>query len=400
MNHSPIFPASELFLRTVLRGYFHAAALPEARAQTGQPGFAWPAILAAAMAEGVAPFLHLLLREQEWTPATVQESLRQAYIDTALRNALLLDELGRVLRLLAQAGIPAIILKGAALAEAVYGNAALRPMLDLDLLIPAERVAEAVALLEEIGYQSAGVEVAAGVTLAYENEVMLGKNDCTGTALELHWSLIDSPHYQRTLAMAWFWQTGQPAMVAGAPARVLGLEAQVLHLCAHLLLHHRGRGLLWQMDIVALLHAWGGRIDWDLVLAQAAAFDLVLPLRQVLAELAATWHAPVPALVLHRLAALSPSPAEQQVVQRLTAAQRPTARRFWADLASLPTWQQRLRFAGLHLFPSPAYMRQRYTLSHAALLPAYYLYRWVSGFFDIVFVNKNEKAAKVINIDN
>lgn len=81
-------------------------------------------------------------------------------------------------------------------------------------------------------------------------------------------------------------------------------------------------------------------------------------------------------------------------VQRLTAAQRPTARRFWADLASLPTWQQRLRFAGLHLLPSPAYMRQRYAISHAALLPAYYLYRWVSGFFDIVFVKKNEKAAK------
>lgn len=378
MRH-PLSAAAELFLRTLLRGYFDASALAAAQVQAEQPEFDWPRVLRVAVDEALAPFLQVLLQEQGWAPLAVQQELRQAYIDSALRNALLWEELSRVLRLLAQAGIPAILLKGAAVAETVYGNVAVRPMRDLDLLLSPEQINDALIRLQAIGYRLAAPEVAAGAGLIYENEILLGKADSTQTALELHWSLIDSPHYQRILDMAWFWQSRRPVTIAGTPAWVLGPEAQLLHLCAHLALHHRGRGLLWQMDIVALLHALGDQIDWELVLTQAAACDLVLALRRTLGDVIAGWSAPVPAPIWQRLATMSPSPAEQRAVAWLTAAERPVAQRFWADLASLPTWPARLRFARLHLFPTAAYMRRRYAISHPALLPVYYLYRWYLG---------------------
>jgi hypothetical protein len=54
---------------------------------------------------------------------------------SALRNMRRCHELSKVLRILQNDGIPVIVLKGAALAEVVYGNIALRSMSDVDLLV-------------------------------------------------------------------------------------------------------------------------------------------------------------------------------------------------------------------------------------------------------------------------
>src|SRR5690606_8539600 len=103
-----------------------------------------------------------------------------------------------------------------------------------------------------------------------------------------------------------------------APTRVLSTEMMLLHLCGHLALHHRNHGLLWQCDIVELLHRERERIDWDVVLAQAAVMKLMLPLRAVLPGAAEVWRAPVPAPVLAHLAALRPGKVEARVYRAQT----------------------------------------------------------------------------------
>ena len=45
----------------------------------------------------------------------------------------------------------------------------------------------------------------------------------------------------------------------------------------------------------------------------------------------------------------------------------------------LSRWSERLGYAWTHLFPSAAYMRQRYDIPHPLLLPLYYPYRWFRG---------------------
>jgi hypothetical protein len=71
-------------------------------------------------------------------------------------------------------------------------------------------------------------------------------------------------------------------------------------------------------------------------------------------------------------------PREAVVVQRLRAA-LPAGARFWTDLAGITGWRQRLRFARTNLFPSAAYLRQRYAIPHPLLVPLYYPYRWWRG---------------------
>ena len=59
-------------------------------------------------------------------PEAVQSGLKSLYLANALRNQLLAEELARVLRLLGDAGIPVIPLKGVPLAQSLFGDPAAR----------------------------------------------------------------------------------------------------------------------------------------------------------------------------------------------------------------------------------------------------------------------------------
>ncbi|MFN2124234.1 MAG: nucleotidyltransferase family protein [Candidatus Promineifilaceae bacterium] len=91
---------------------------------------------------------------------------------TARRNLYLLSELKKATGCLSQAGMGRIILKGAALVETTYKNLAVRPMLDLDLMIRKEEVPRALELLCSEGYRQ-DVEPHSGSALVFENELLL-----------------------------------------------------------------------------------------------------------------------------------------------------------------------------------------------------------------------------------
>lgn len=371
-------------MRLCLCSRWDPAASSAAAGLAGRPAFDWDDVVRLAAAQRVAPLLYATLRDQAWLPPPVWRELRSAYELTAMRNARLLYELRKALAALEGAGIAALVLKGAALAEMVYDNVALRPMADVDLLLQRADVPAALRVLAASGYEIRTAEPRAGATLAYESQVALVKPGPIDAHLELHWSLLDSPHHQALLSTDWLWQTAVPARIDGHPAFMLGPEALLVHLCAHLMLHHRGEGVLWRHDVAETLVCYAGQIDWEQVLARAQVYDLILPLREVLQRVVREWRACVPAQVLERLCAWQPSGREAALFRRLTASRRPVARRFVTDILSLPRWDQRLGFAWAHLFPSPAYLRHRYRVAHRLLLPLYYPYRWYLGLRSIL----------------
>ena len=167
--------------------------------------------------------------------------------------------------------------------------------------------------------------------------------------------------------------------VKGNPAWILVPELQLLHLCGHLVLHHEGDELLWLNDVAEFVARYRDRLDWDVVLAEAQALDLVLALQRTLTVGAATLAAPVPSLILERIRALRPSRAEVAVVRRLTDRDRSMAARLWLDLTTMGSWAERVAFARTRLFPSTAYMKARYGVSHPVLVALAYPYRWLIG---------------------
>lgn len=379
-SHSYDFASLETrFVLACLRSMWDGQALSEAYRLSRADEFSWVDVIALVQAERIAPLLYRTVCQQNWLPADLLQELRRDYILTAGRNTLLFQELENIILLLAKTGLSVIPLKGAALVDTVYGTVAVRPMFDIDILVRASQAGAAVALLEQGGYVRVMVEPRTGTLLDYENEITLVQTGDTAFPVELHWSLIDSPYYQRVLDMEWFWQTSVPAHIGQSATRFLGVEATLLHLCAHLVLHHRGNGLLWLHDVAALLHENQDRIDWETVVHQADAFGLTSALRSVLSLVQAHWQAPLPEKLLVQLAALPISGYEERA---LTLAETPpdaVAQRFVQDVVSLPTWRQRGDFIVRNLFPSPEYMRWRYAIVRRWQIPFYYPYRWFLG---------------------
>ncbi|MBK8045642.1 MAG: nucleotidyltransferase family protein [Anaerolineales bacterium] len=289
---------------------------PDARHPYLETASDWQGMLGQAEHARVAPLLYTVARTCGVCPPPVERALHDVYAFTAVQNRLRLRELTTILATLEVADIPAIVLKGAALAGVVYGDIALRPMSDLDVLVRREHVNLSLDRFTCLGWTVGSIEPRTGTTLDYENELLLVGPPPARNLLEIHWDLLDSPHHQRTIDNNWLWQTAQPAHLGGVIALILGPEAQLLHLCAHLAFHH-GRGdqpvLLWQHDVAQVLHVYRDRLDWDVILTKAQAFDLVLPLQQVLGQVLAMWSVPVPDNAMQRLAQLHPSPAEAVV---------------------------------------------------------------------------------------
>lgn len=370
--------SADALLRACFRLRHDPTALDAVRAAARQISD-WKAALAHLERERVTPLLHRITAGRDVFPAAIERAVAHSYRANSLRNLLRWHALSECLGQLAAARVPAIILKGAALAEVVYGNIGMRAMCDVDLLVHPHDVATVRGILEAQGYRLDRVETHPGALTEHESELSFSRTGHVNASLDIHWSLFDSPYYQRRMAMEWFWETAEPARIAHTDTLMLGPAAQVIHLCGHLGLHHQAEGLLWWHDIAEVLVVYRDRIDWDVLLARTRACNLVLPVRTVLTQLAAEWHAPVPDRVLAALHAHTVSADEERVVTDLSSAQRAAGQRFLTDLRTMTGWRQRLRFAWTNLFPSAAYMRQRYAIAHPLLLPFYYPYRWFRG---------------------
>ena len=380
MVRSPIKDSNyEQFIRLCLCSQWSPAALSRAAGMCAEAGFDWSSIVSVAEQEFVSPLMYHCLHNTIDVPPEFLQRLHKSYLWWARRSMLCFHELPKVLLAYAESNIPVILLKGAALADALYGNIALRPLRDIDLLIPPQEVRHALRILEEQGYMVGDIEVHESSTFEYENELLLVKHGATEFFLELHWSLLDSIHHQNVLDMDWFWHTAVPAEIAGHEARMLGPEAQILHLCSHLALHHQSVGLLWFNDIAMALQGYGDNLNWDVLLERAKQYDLVRPLQEILSTVVDEWYIDLPEEELARLSALIVSAEEQRVYERHTAADRPVAQRFLTDLTEIPRWSSKIRYGLINLFPKPAYMIHRYNITSLALLPLYYPYRWLLG---------------------
>ena len=103
----------------------------------GLSGSEWNEIIDSSKHFWLSALLYRELKgslESGPVPPDVMERLRQLYLKSGGKGTLVYHHLSKLLTLLKEEDIPVIVLKGAHLAEIVYGNVALRNMGDIDLL--------------------------------------------------------------------------------------------------------------------------------------------------------------------------------------------------------------------------------------------------------------------------
>jgi hypothetical protein len=108
--------------------------------------------------EGSGRLLPLLYRNlrRSLSPSQMAEPpiprLRDGYRRTWFRNQAAFYQIAGVLEALHSAGLPTMILKGAALAVLHYRDLGLRPMVDLDIAVPSARALEAFEVLRQLDW--------------------------------------------------------------------------------------------------------------------------------------------------------------------------------------------------------------------------------------------------------
>jgi hypothetical protein len=231
----------------------------------------WRELAAFATWHRVAPLLYHKLRERGLDglcPEPVLELLRETYRQNALRNLRLYHELGSILAALAEVGIPAIVLKGGFLAQAVYQDDALRPMLDLDLLIRKEHLSKARDILLGLNFRERARSVAEPRSTAFHHLPRLIKHG--GTVVELHWTIVNPTTRAKEVSCPFdlrpedLWERAIPFDAAGTGALALCVEDLLLHLCLHLTYEHRLEfGLLGLCDVSETIRHCHGSLDWE-----------------------------------------------------------------------------------------------------------------------------------------
>jgi len=201
------------------------------------------------------------------------EVLRTARRLTAVDNLRFRHELANVTEALTHAGIPALALKGIVLAYAAYKDPSLRPMMDLDLLVPPGERENAIGVLQklEFGY-SQGLPIFVRDHMwrfAPEQEfappLQSGKSR---VQVELHTQLeCSEPHFRVPVQEFWFRST--TVALGGLNLRTLCPEDHLFHVCLHQARAHRfEKGLLPLLDIKLLLDS-NAHWDWQGIAARA-----------------------------------------------------------------------------------------------------------------------------------
>ena len=150
MVSGPWSPGRRLLLQCLRRG-----AEPAEIQELLSSDLDWQQVLDEATRHQVVSLLYSALNcvtDRAMVPPAVMEWLTASYYQQAALNGQLHAELHEILLRCARAGVPALVLKGAAIAERVYGNIALRPMKDLDLLVRSNDLDATDQLLHELGY--------------------------------------------------------------------------------------------------------------------------------------------------------------------------------------------------------------------------------------------------------
>lgn len=233
----------------------------------------WEDIFAAAERHGVVSILFHTLKplfSGLEIPKPVREKMRRSYYLSAARNTLVYNELSNVLAALNAKGISVILLKGAHLADMVYGNIALRPMVDVDLLARQQDLHRIHEVLREQGYRSPDGKVSYQLHLA----PYWKKN---GLHIDVHFNITWPPVSLR-YDVATLWRRAQHHSLRDSPdtARLtLCPEDLVLHICWHTCISHGfANGFMALVDIVFIAAYYNINLDWELLWDRACKWGM------------------------------------------------------------------------------------------------------------------------------
>jgi hypothetical protein len=242
----------------------------------------WGRTLRIADWHRLSPILFCHLAPGRDAPAPVRSALERAYLSSSARSLFIADAQRRVVDALLAGDVPPLLLKGAALVETVYPDPAQREMLDLDILVPSERVADATRALAPLGYRpltESGTPGLASTQLeldAHHGPALVGEEHLVAVELHHHLTIPGEGH---RFEIDQIWDRAHAS--SRGPHLLPSSEDLLLHVSLHFTRNrvggssrrrHTGGALAQICDIARIVEH--EQLDWEGLAASVRSYGL------------------------------------------------------------------------------------------------------------------------------
>ena len=243
---------------------------PDAQALGHLDAAGWERIGEIAQTHRLGPWLHRLHRDNAVVPQALRDTWAQEYRAAALTALAQRADLEQCCALLKDNGFAPLALKGSFLARHAWAEPALRPMRDIDILVPQQQVLAAYDLLLANGFvQPAGSKLDLADHARFEQH-MPALQMPHGSWLELHMRMSELDGRLEYATPA-----GNEAAVNARAVVIDGIaypsaNDMLAHVITHAVYGHRldcGPLLLGDVRYLIARHA----VDWDAFWAEAHA---------------------------------------------------------------------------------------------------------------------------------
>ena len=243
---------------------------------------------------------------------------------TWARNQLLIRGAAQASQQLRDAGIPTMALKGVVLASTCYDAMSLRPMGDVDLLVPRNEASRAIDVMQVEGWRMrhGGSRPHTPADFATTHAYPIEHPASPEILVDIHWRLLWARFSD--LAEAELWRQASRFEIAGVELLAPSAADMLLHSCAHGARWNGIHPVRWVVDAILLMRT--NSIDWTHFIAQTERLGLALPIVSTLRYLQTALHAPVPDAVMRSLERL-PVTSTERLLHR-TQLQSPERRGF------------------------------------------------------------------------
>ncbi|MEW6138583.1 MAG: nucleotidyltransferase family protein [Thermodesulfobacteriota bacterium] len=285
----------------------------------------------------VAPWLHQYstLLASRGLPSEFLDELKKTYTQSLMAGLTREAGLRKLVPCFSGKNVPFILLKGLYLQERVYGDPALRPMSDVDVLVRVEDFSKAQRVLDEHGFCPL-VTWGSAYPELFRTVLPYGKPSSFLPSVDLHQRirLLDCYFLDDDVV----WDHASEASMHGMKVLFLSPEMNFIHIGMHALTH--GPLVRDYLDLALMTRKIS--LDWEELLALAERLGVERPLYWLLRDLCEGGQVRIPDTVTSEVAAKQPRWIEDRLISSRYS-------KFWrlaARLALLDGWAPRLRYIG------------------------------------------------------
>lgn len=351
-------------------------------------GLDWERVVRVGKANRMQTLLHTVLTRRnqlDRLPEHARTFLQTDVGKITNHAALLSDYLRPYLREAAKLGIETVVLKGLSVSLNIYGNAAMRPGGDIDILVRRHEVSQSLAIQEQLGVGAYWDNL---MDDRYYERHHLHQQRCTKDLVvwfETHWAL-DHPLTLLTVNYDTMLDRTTPGSLLGESVNDLSPPDLLLCLALHLVKHAlylpsvitrpdlariilADGMVMYFVDIAEAIKHYDEGMDWQWVVTLARESGAVDIVGSVLRVCASLLEAPVPAWVLEALPVQGPTALTRWAMQKVADREVAThmgqpPNRFW-DLMLITNGAFilrpiRLLEIGGYCFPRGEFLERRY----------------------------------------